>query len=124
MNLVTVEMLLERSKELKNKEKKVKIEVFELGGIVEFNIPARNEILEVFSSSSKDMDSEIVYNSCELFKDNKLQTNLGCIEPFEVIPKILEDKTIQAIAKVLLEKAGFSKNIAETIRIMGEDVKN
>lgn len=124
MNLVTVDMLLERSKVLKNKEKKIKIEVFELGGIIEFNIPTRDEVLEVFSSSSEDMDSEIVYNNCELFKDNKLQTALSCMEPFEVVPKVLEARTIRAIAETLLEKAGFSKNIPETIKVIGEDVKN
>lgn len=124
MNLVTVDMLLERSKVLKNKEKKIKIEVFELGGIIEFNIPTRDEVLEVFSSSFKDMDSEIVYNNCELFKDDKLQTALECMEPFEVVSKVLKARTIKAIAETLLEKAGFSKNISETIKVIGEEVKN
>lgn len=124
MNLVTVDMLLERSKVLKNKEKKIKIEVFELDGIIELNIPTRDEVLEVFSSSSKDLDSEIVYNNCELFKDDKLQTALNCMEPSEAVPKVLEARTIKAIAETLLEKAGFSKNISETIKVIGEDVKN
>lgn len=124
MNLITVDMLLEYSRELKDKNKKIKIEIVELGGVAEFEIPTRNEVLEVFSSSSKDMDSEIVYNSCDLFKDPKLQTALNCIEPIDVVSKILKDRTIQAIARVLLEKAGFSKNIEESIRVIDENVKN
>lgn len=118
----TVEDLLNHSK--KTKEEKIRIEVVELGKELELTIPSRTDILEIMTSNSTDTDSELVYNSCKIFSDDKLVRDLKCeMNPFEVVPKILKSNTITDIATLLLEKAGFSKN-QDTIKVIGEEIKN
>ena len=61
MKNISIEMLLENSKKLAEK-KTVKVEVAELGGVLELEVLNRMEILDILTNgSSTDKDSEVVY---------------------------------------------------------------
>ena len=104
---ITVEMLLENSKKIERKET-VKVKIEELNGaILELEVLNRMEILDILSSNSTDKDSELIYTSGKIFKDEKLITQLGCqMNPIEVVPKVLSQSTIVNISELLITKAG------------------
>lgn len=119
---VTIEDLLGHAK--KKKEQTIKIEVFELGKEFEFKVLDRTEIIEIMTSNSSDRDAEILYNACPIFREEELIKELKCApNPIEVVGKVLSAATIIDIADVILKKAGF-KNTEETIKVIGEEIKN
>ena len=72
MKNITVEMLLENSKKIERKET-VKVKIEELNGaVLELEVLNRMEILDILSSNSTDKDSELIYTSGKIFKDEKL----------------------------------------------------
>ena len=117
MKNITIEMLLENSKKLAEK-KTVKVEVAELGGVLEL------EILDILTNgNSTDKDSELVYTSGKIFKDDKLITQLGCeMNPAEVVPKVLSHSTITGISELLMKKAGCNEKF--TVEEVVEEIKN
>lgn len=123
MKNITIEMLLENSKKLTEK-KTVKVEVAELGGVLELEVLNRMEILDILTNgNSTDKDSELVYTSGKIFKDDKLITQLGCeMNPVEVVPKVLSHSTITGISELLMKKAGWNEKF--TVEEVVEEIKN
>ena len=123
MKNITVEMLLENSKKIEKKETlKVKIEELN-GAVLELEVLNRMEILDILSSNNTDKDSELIYTSGKIFKDDKLITQLGCeMNPAEVVPKVLGHSTITAIAELLMRKAGGNEKF--TVEEVVEEIKN
>ena len=110
MKNITVEMLLENSKKIEKKET-VKVKLEELNGaVLELEVLNRMEILDILSSNSVDKDSELIYTSGKIFKDERLITQLDCkMNPIEVVPKVLSHSTIMNISKLLMTKAGWNE---------------
>ena len=123
MKNITIEMLLENSKKLVEK-KTVKVEVAELGGVLELEVLNRMEILDILTNgNSTDKDSELVYTSGKIFKDDKLITQLGCeMNLAEVVPKVLSHSTITGISELLMKKAGWNEKF--TVEEVVEEIKN
>jgi len=123
MKNITIEMLLENSKKLAEK-KTVKVEVAELGGVLELEVLNRMEILDILTNgNSTDKDSELVYTSGKIFKDDKLITQLECeMNPVEVVPKVLSHSTITGISELLMKKAGWNEKF--TVEEVVEEIKN
>lgn len=123
MKNITIEMLLENSKKIEKKETvKVKIEELD-GAILELEVLNRMEILDILSSNSADKDSELIYTSGKIFKDEKLITQLGCkMNPIEVVSKVLSHSTIMNISKLLMTKAGWNEQF--TVEEVVEEIKN
>ena len=123
MKNITIEMLLENSKKLAEK-KTVKVEVAEVGGVLELEVLNRMEILDILTNgNSTDKDSELVYTSGKIFKDDKLITQLGCeMNPAEVVPKVLSHSTITGISELLMKKAGWNEKF--TVEEVVEEIKN
>ena len=121
MKNITVEMLLENSKKIERKET-VKVKIEELNGAV-LEVLNRMEILDILSSNSTDKDSELIYTSGKIFKDEKLITQLGCqMNPIEVVPKVLSQSTIVNISELLMKKAGWNEKF--TVEEVVEEIKN
>ena len=123
MKNITVEMLLENSKKIEKKET-VKVKLEELNGaVLELEVLNRMEILDILSSNSVDKDSELIYTSGKIFKDERLITQLDCkMNPIEVVPKVLSHSTIMNISKLLMTKAGWNEQF--TVEEVVEEIKN
>ena len=109
--LVTAEMLLENSKKINNEErKKVKIYVKELNGEIECELLNKEDYLDLLLSKEKDKDLEVIYNSCPIFRDDKLIEKLGCkSNPVSVVSKVLKDPTIYRLADLILVVSGYGE---------------
>lgn len=123
MKNITVEMLLENSKKIEKKET-VKVKLEELNGaVLELEVLNRMEILDILSSNSVDKDSELIYTSGKIFKDERLITQLDCkMNPIEIVPKVLSHSTIMNISKLLMTKAGWNEQF--TVEEVVEEIKN
>ena len=123
MKNITVEMLLENSKKIEKKET-IKVKIEELNGaVLELEVLNRMEILDILSSNNTDKDSELIYTSGKIFKDDKLITQLGCeMNPAEVGPKVLSQSTITGISELLMKKAGWNEKF--TVEEVIEEIKN
>ena len=109
--LVTAEMLLETSKKINNEErKKVKIYVKELNGEIECELLNKEDYLDLILSKEKDKDLEVIYNSCPIFRDDKLIDRLGCkARPTQVVAKVLKDPTIYRLSDLILVASGYGE---------------
>ena len=109
--LVTAEMLLENSKKINNEERKiVKIYVKELNGEIECELLNKEDYLDLLLSKEKDKDLEVIYNSCSIFRDDKLIDRLGCkARPTQVVAKVLKDPTIYRLADLILVVSGYGE---------------
>lgn len=107
--LVTTEMLLENSKKVNNEDrKKVKIYVKELDGEIECELLNKEDYLDLILSKEKDKDSEVIYNSCSIFRNDKLIDKLGCRNnPIGVVGKVLKDPTIYKLSDMILIASGY-----------------
>ena len=124
--LVSVEELIKRGKE-REKKKKFKVLVKELDREIECETVSRKEYLEIILNNNQDTDIEIIYNSCSIFRDDKLINELKCsMNPTEVVEKILSFSTIYSLAKTILEQSDISQsgNVSKFISVMDEDIKN
>ena len=124
--LVNIDDLLKRGKE-REKKKKFKVLVKELDKEIECETVSRKEYLEIILNNNQDTDVEIIYNSCSIFRDDKLINELKCsMNPTEVVEKILSFSTIYSLAKTILEQSDISQsgNVSKFISVMDEDIKN
>lgn len=121
--LVTAEMLLENSKKINNEErKKVKIYVKELNGEIECELLNKEDYLDLILSKEKDKDLEVIYNSCPVFRDDKLIERLGCkARPTQVVEKVLKDPTIYKLADFILIASGYGDR---DLVSLAEETKN
>ena len=109
--LVTAEMLLENSKKINSdKKEKIKIYVKELDGDLECELLNKEDYLDLILSKEKDKDLEVIYNSCSIFRDDKLIDKLGCkSNPTQVVGKVLKDPTIYRLADLILVASGYGE---------------
>ena len=109
--LVTAEMLLENSKKINNEErKKVKIHIKELNGEIKCELLNKEDYLDLILSKEKDKDLEVIYNSCPIFRDDKLIDKLGCSsKPTQVVAKVLKDPTIYKLSDLILVVSGYGE---------------
>ncbi|WP_336161735.1 regulator [Fusobacterium polymorphum] len=124
--LVSIDDLLKRGKEREGR-KKFKVLVKELDREIECEAISRKDYLDIVLDNKQDTDVEIIYNSCPVFRDDKLINGLKCsMNPTEVVEKILSFSTIYSLAKTILEKSDISQAgpISKFISVMDEDIKN
>ena len=124
--LVSIDDLLKRGKEREGR-KKFKVLVKELDREIECEAISRKDYLDIVLDNKQDTDVEIIYNSCPVFRDDKLINGLKCsMNPTEVVEKILSFSTIYSLPKTILEKSDISQAgpISKFISVMDEDIKN
>lgn len=123
--LANIEDLLNRGKE-REKKKKFKVLVKELDKEIECEAISRKEYLEIVLNN-QDTDTEIIYNACPIFRDDKLINGLKCsMNPVEVVEKVLSFSTIYSLAKTILEKSDIEQTgtITKFISVTDDDIKN
>ena len=107
--LANIEDLLNRGKE-REKKKKFKVLVKELDKEVECEAISRKEYLEIVLNNNQDTDSEIIYNACPIFRDDKLIDKLDCkSKPTQVVAKVLKDPTVYKLADFILTVSGYGE---------------
>ena len=124
--LVNIDDLLKRGKE-REKKTKFKVLVKELDKEIECEAISRKDYLDIVLDNNQDTDVEIIYNSCPVFRDDKLINGLKCsMNPTEVVEKILSFSTIYSLAKTILEQSDITQvgPISKFISVMDEDIKN
>lgn len=123
--LVTIDDLLGNAKK-REKGKKFKVFITELDREIECTTISRAEYIEILTSNPNDMDSEIIYLACPIFKEEKLVSVLNCsMNPVEVVGKILSHQSIYALAKIILEKSDLEvEAISKYVKLMEDDIKN
>ena len=124
--LVSIDDLLKRGKE-REKKKKFKVLVKELDREIECEAISRKDYLDIVLDNNQDTDVEIIYNSCPVFRDDKLINGLKCsMNPTEVVEKILSFSTIYSLAKTILEQSDITQvgPISKFISVMDENIKN
>lgn len=123
--LVTIDDLLGNAKK-REKGKKFKVFITELDREIECTAISRAEYIDLLLADPKDLDSEIIYLSCPIFKDEKLITSLKCsMNPVEVIDKILSHQSIYALAKTILDKSDLEVGaVSKYVKLMDDDIKN
>jgi len=109
--LITADMLLENSKKINSdKREKIKIHVKELDGDLECELLNKEDYLDLILSKEKDKDLEVIYNSCSIFRDDRLIEKLGCkSNPVSVVSKVLKDPTIYRLADIILVASGYGE---------------
>ena len=124
--LATIEDLLKAGKE-REKKKKFKVLVKELDREIECETISRKDYLDIILENKQDSDVEVIYNSCSIFRDDKLIDELKCnMNPTDVVEKILSFSTIYSLAKTILEKSDLSQagTISKFISVIDDDIKN
>lgn len=123
--LITIDDLLGNARK-REKGKKFKVFITEIDREIECTTISRTDYMEILVSNTKDMDSEIIYLSCPIFKEEKLVAGLKCsMNPVEVVEKTLSHQSIYALAKTILEKSELEVGaISKYVKVMEDDIKN
>ncbi len=123
MSIVTIDMLLGNKKKIEEESnKKLKLQIAELGGEILIRKITLDEFIE------HDKDSDFVYIACvePNFKEEKLIEKTGSkLSPSSVVEKVLTAKTIRAIAREILEFSDLKEINGENLATRVEnDIKN
>lgn len=123
--LVTVEELLKKGIE-KRKKDKFKVYLVELDREIECTTISASEYLDILGSKSRNKAAEVIYTSCNIFKDETLINRLDCkFDPVEVVEKILGYGTVFHLSEYILEKSQIDTGEkSKYIKEMENDIKN
>ncbi len=125
---ITIDALLERKEQIlngKKNRKTVDLYVKSLDGTITITAPDRAIIAdsaEMAKDNTMIGDVYIVYRCVTnpALGDKELQEAFGCVEPMDIVEKLFLPGEITAIAKELLELAGYDndgvKNITDEIK--------
>lgn len=123
--LVTVDDLLKKGLE-KKKNNEFKVYIVELDKEIECTTITATEYLDILGSNFTNKAAEIIYNCCDVFKNDTLIDKFNCrFNPVEVVENILSYATIYHLANAILEKSNISLETPEKfIKVMEDDIKN
>lgn len=118
---ITFEQLIQRSIQREQDKMKVKeIEVPSMGGTLLFQKMPENKLMDIMDELQNDnslsaniaVERKVIYHCCPMLQDTKLHSELGIIEPYDVVEKLFNTQETDSIAKDVMELNGFS-DIAE-----------
>jgi len=124
---LTVKALLERKEQLKEKENIVE-EVFipSLDATILVKKPSRSLCVESVVMSKDDSSEDkadlyLVYHSVvePNLKDPKLQEEFGCVEPLDIVEKIMDPGEVSSVAGICMNLAGYTDGVK-----LVKDLKN
>ena len=125
MAIVSIEDILNKSKELeKNQEKVLEIEIKRLGGSIKLKKISRMEYLDILGSKSDDKDAETLYGACiePKLSSDEIVNSLDCkANPELVVNKLFTHAEKTSIVKLLLEESGITGD--NLITKVAEDIK-
>ena len=117
---VSIKELIEQ-KEAMEKRKQVLYDIKTSAGVITVKKPSRALAAEVIDL--EDGDPYIIME-CTVnpnLKDNELLGAFGCLEPTDLPEKIFEAGEVNAIARKIMENAGYRKDVVSEVH---ETVKN
>lgn len=124
---LTLEALIAR-KEQRDAEKTElrEIEVPALGGTLTFKKLPLSEFLNLMErqgdsptlKESLDFEAELIYRSCPMLQDKKLQAEYGCEEPTDIVYKLLDDNlgAIAELSTAVLDFYGMGESVREQLK--------
>lgn len=126
---LTLKTLLERKEQIINQKKTratAELYVKSLDGTITIVAPDRAIIAdstEMGESDGTKGDMYVVYQCVTepSLKSKELQEAYGCVEPLDIVEKLFLPGEISAIAKELLELAGYDQN---GVKKISDEVKN
>lgn len=67
---------------------------------------------------SMELNKQLIYESVPLFQDKEIQAAYGCVEPYDIVLKVLDDNMgeVNKICSKILSMYGMDE--------LGEDIKN
>jgi len=125
---LTIADLLAKKEELKKGNRRTaSLYIASLDGEITIQEPERSVALEALQMAQDDSRSDkadpyLVYH-CVVqpnLKDQQLQKEFGCVEPFDIVDMLFRPGEIQAISGHALKLAGFG----EGVRKVDEIIKN
>lgn len=65
--------------------------------------------------SNMELNTQVIYESIPLLQDKELQDAYGCVEPYEIVAKVLEDNMgeMQRLCKFILGAYGMGEMVEE-----------
>ena len=126
-NLITIDDLLGKAKELKEVEKaKGYVKVKGYGKSIEIGKISVKEWADIMDGSAVDKDAELVYSACLALHDSHLIERLGCRNnPVDVVRKVFDNATVFHLANAIFEFSGLKTGLAEDhIEKVVEEIKN
>ena len=126
-NLITIDDLLGKAKEYKEKEKEkslVKIKGYDKE--IELEKISAKEWRDILDSKEDDKDAELLYSACPLLRDKHLIESLGCQNnPLAVAREVFDNPTVFHLSNFVLEFSGLKTGLAEDhIEKVVDDIKN
>lgn len=123
--LVTVDDLLKKGLE-KKKNNKFKVYIVELDKEIECKTITATEYLDILGSNCTNKAAEIIYNCCDVFKNDILIDKFNCrFNPVEVVENILSYATVYHLSEYILEKSDIDvQNREKYLKEMEDDIKN
>lgn len=126
---ITLKSLLDKKEQILNSKKtrkKAELYVKSLDGTITVTAPDRAIITDSAEMGDNDGimgDIYVVYQCVTepALKSKELQDAFECVEPMEIVEKIFLPGEISAIAKELLELAGYDE---DGVRNVTDDIKN
>lgn len=124
---LTLEQLIAR-KEQRDAEKTEyrEIEVPTLGGILTFKKLPLSAFLNLMEQQgddpslkeSLDFEAELIYKSCPMLQDRKLQAEYECAEPTDIVYKLLDDNigAIADLSAAILDFYGMGDSVREQLK--------
>ncbi|MDY6299799.1 MAG: hypothetical protein SPL46_07395 [Selenomonadaceae bacterium] len=121
MAAVSIEELI-NEKEAIEARKKRQYDVETSAGTFTMRPPSKSFVAEAMGLS-EGSDEYLVYH-CTVspdLSDKKLQDAYGCVEPTDIVDRLLDPGEISAVAKKIMQCAGYGKDVRAELH---EEVKN
>lgn len=122
---ITTELLLKRATAEKDKFKVANYHSAELDGDIQVRKVPASRIYELLDESKDEglaakyiTNLQIIYECCPVFHNSDLIDAYDCVEPYEVVGKVLDDNAgeIGKLISIILDMYGLNEDV--------EDVKN
>ena len=121
MAAVSIEELI-NEKEAIEARKKRRYDIETSAGTFTMKVPSKSFVAEAMGLS-EGSDEYLIYH-CTVapdLSDKKLQDAYGCVEPTDIVGKLLDPGEITAVAKKIMQCAGYGKDVRAELH---EEVKN
>ena len=117
---VSIKELIDKKEKIEERKKRL-FDIETSAGTITVKQPTRFLALDI--ADMEDGDSYVIVQ-CTVepnFKDKALQDAYGCLEPTDLPHRIFDAGEVNAIARKIMECAGYRKDVTATVH---ETVKN
>lgn len=118
MNKTLLEQFAQKAEQ--KAQSRLELKTFSLAGIdTPFKQLSHNEKLEYFEmlveagsnvAKNNNICKQMIYDCCPSLQDDELVKTLGCVDPYDVVPKLLDIAEIDELGLKLLKWQGIMKD--------------